>query len=218
MNLPPSTTHGDQADAALWKKEFYPSMDTYDGIPRSVWMNGLTEMDTHNIRHILSAFALLKIPESYLDVGCGTGIMVKIARKLGVNAFGIDQLVEEDWGDFFYHRNLVDYFKLPGGPVDIVTCFEVGEHIHESAHATFCDTLCNNLKKGSDHHLIFSAARPGQAGAGHVACRPAEYWHSEFILRGLSYNGNLTMNLALIWSNIGSSLNYMWDNLMVFSR
>jgi len=191
-------------------------MATYDGISWETWMNGLSEMDLHNIRHILSAIALLGIPDSYLDVGCGTGIMVRVAEKLGVTAFGVDQLVNENWPKNFYHENLVNRFLLPE-PVELVTSFEVAEHIHESAHANFCDTLCNNLKPGH-HFLLFSAARPGQAGNGHVACRPAEYWHQEFILRGLSYNGHITMNLALIWSNIGSSLQYMWDNLMVFEK
>lgn len=192
-------------------------MILYDGFEKQKWINGLSEQDKHNTRHILSAFALLGIPDSYLDVGCGTGIMVKMAEKLGSRAYGVDQLVDPSWPANFFHKNLVDKFLLPDGPVDMVTSFEVGEHIHETAHATFCDTLCDNLN-GGHRYLLFSAARPGQAGTGHIACRPAEYWHNEFILRGLSFNGFLTMNLALVWSNIGSPLNYMWDNLMVFER
>lgn len=193
-------------------------MPTYDGTPADVWLKGLSEMDIHNTRHILSLFAFLGIPESYMDVGCGTGVMVKIARRLGVRAYGVDQLVTPEYGEGFFHQNLVNYFELPDGPVDVVTCFEVAEHIHESAHATFCDTLCKNLKGGGGHYLIFSAARPGQGGTGHVACRPAEYWHQEMILRGLSYHGQFTMNLALLFSNTRSSLNYMWDNLIVFEK
>jgi cyclopropane fatty-acyl-phospholipid synthase-like methyltransferase len=189
----------------------------YDGELRETWMNGLSAMDKYNIKHILTIFALLNIPESYMDAGCGTGVMVRTARTLGVRAYGLDQLVEDSWGEGFYHVNLVDPFLLPE-PVDIVTSFEVAEHLHESAHSTFCDTLCNNLKTGADHHLIFSAARPGQAGTGHVGCLPAEVWHNEFILRGLSYNAFLTLRLAHLFANIESPLNYMWDNLMCFSR
>lgn len=189
----------------------------FDGFSRSHWMNGLKEMDTYNVKHLLAIFALFGIPESYMDVGCGTGVMVRTAVKLGTRAYGLDQLVEPNWGENFFCVNLVDPFRL-AEPVDIVTSFEVAEHIHESAHATFCDTLCSNLKMGPEHYLIFSAARPGQGGTGHVACRPAEYWHNEFILRGLSYNDVLTMNLALLFMRIRSPLNYMHDNLMVFSR
>ena len=143
--------------------------------------------------------------------------MVKVARMLGVQAYGVDQLVNDTWDPYFFHENLVNKFMAPN-KVRLVTSFEVAEHIHESAHATFCDTLVDNMILETGSMLVFSAARPGQGGTGHVACRPAEYWHNEFILRGLSFNGHATMNLALIWSNINSPLNYMWDNLMVFSR
>jgi cyclopropane fatty-acyl-phospholipid synthase-like methyltransferase len=189
---------------------------TYDDVPLGMW-DGLSEMDGYNIKHILSLFALIDIPESYLDVGCGTGIMVEMAQKLGVRAYGVDQLVEEnDPREGFYHANLVNEFNLEQ-PVALISSFEVAEHLHESAHATYCDSICDNLIKEAGNHLIFSAARPGQDGNGHVACRPASYWHEQFIMRGLSYDGFLTLRLGHIWSNIGSGLNYMWDNLMVFT-
>lgn len=189
----------------------------YDGFTKEKWMNGLGGMDDHNVRHILAAFALLGVPHSYLDVGCGTGAMVKAAARLGVRAYGVDQLVDETWGPNFYHKNLVDKFVLPEGPVELVTTFEVGEHLHESAHATFCDTLADNLAAGH-HYLLFTAARPGQGGTYHLAERPTAYWHEQFQLRGMSFNLDLTMALALIWSNIRTPLSYMWDNLIVFER
>jgi cyclopropane fatty-acyl-phospholipid synthase-like methyltransferase len=191
-------------------------MKTYDGYSRESWISGLTPTDDANVRHLLCAFARLGIPRSYLDIGCGTGAMVNAARKLGVDAFGVDQLVDDTWPTYFHHRNLVDYFKLPE-PVELVTCVEVAEHIHESAHSTLCDTICDNLAQGGNY-LIFCAARPGQGGTGHIACRPAEYWGEQFVLRGLSQNLYLTMNLGLLFSNINTSLNYWHDNLMVWEK
>jgi len=190
--------------------------ETYDDFPKEKWLNGLAEQSKHNSRHILSLFSVYGIPESYLDVGCGDGTMVRTARLLGVRAYGVDQLVDESWGEGFFHANLVDKFVTPA-PVRMVTSFEVGEHIHESAHATFCDTLTESLDKSPGAMLVFSAARPGQGGTGHIACRPAEYWHNQFILRGLSYNSDATLRMAHIWSQMNSPLNYLWDNLMVFS-
>ena len=194
-------------------------MTTYDGVPHEHWMDGLTSMDRWNIKHILSAFALFDVPETFLDVGCGNGIMVKTARKLGSEAYGVDQLVEPDWEPYFFHKNLVDYFELPDGKkADLVMSIEIAEHLDSTAHATFCDTLCNNLKEGTDKFLIFSAARPGQGGTGHIACRPARYWAEEFIMRGLVANDQMTMNLALLWSRIRSPLDYFTDNCMVFHK
>jgi cyclopropane fatty-acyl-phospholipid synthase-like methyltransferase len=188
---------------------------TYDGFSHAVWMKGLQQMDGHNIQHLLSLFALTGIPESFLDVGCGDGIIVKTAKLLGIRAYGLDQLVDDTWGDGFYHVNLVDFWKALS-PVDIVMCIEVAEHLHESAHSTLCDTIANNLKKEAGSRIIFGAARPGQDGTGHVACRPASYWHERFIERGFSYSRDETMQLGLLWSNINSPLSYFWDNLIVF--
>lgn len=189
--------------------------DTYDGFPKELWMNGLKDSETYNIRHLLMAFSRLGIPKSYLDIGCGTGVMVETARKLGVEAFGVDQLVDETWPKYFYHHNLVNPFRLPN-KVSLITCIEVAEHIHETAHATLCDTIANNLADGGT--LLFSAARPGQGGTGHIACRPAEYWGNEFVLRRFTLDAHLTMNMALLFSNMHSPLNFWWDNLMVFTR
>ncbi len=153
-------------------------MTTYDGEDHENWMNGLRAMDRWNIKHILSAFALFEIPPIYLDVGCGDGIMVETARKLGSEAYGVDQLVEPDWSPYFFHKNLVDYFELPDGKkANIITCIEIAEHLHDSAHATFCDTLCNNLATGTENYLIFSAARPGQDGT-HVDQQTPEPQHN----------------------------------------
>ena len=86
--------------------------ETYDDVPPGMW-DGLAEMDDYNIKHILSLFALIGIPESYLDLGCGTGIMVEMAQKLGVRAYGVDQLVDkDDPREGFYHANLVNKFIL----------------------------------------------------------------------------------------------------------
>lgn len=202
-------------------EEVFDDPRTYDGRRREVWMDGLQEMDKFNIKHLLITFAYLGIPESMLDVGCGTGIMVKTAMKLGVRSYGLDQLVDERdkaaWPDGFVHINLVDFWKAPA-PVDIVFCVETAEHIHETAHGTLCATICENLKEGPGHYVIFSAARPGQLGAGHVAERPAEYWHNEMIAHNVHYDKEATLNLGLLYSNTKSALNYWYDNLIVFQR
>ena len=196
-------------------------MPTYDNVPHEHWMDGLQSMDRWNIKHILSAFALFDVPPVFLDVGCGDGVMVRTARKLGSEAYGVDQLVTPEWEPYFFHKNLVDYFELPEGKkADMVISIEIGEHLHTSAHSTYCDTLCNNLAEGTDKFLIFSAARPGQIGTGHIenACRTADYWAEQFIMRGLTANDGKTMNLALLWSRIRSPLSYFSDNLMVFHK
>lgn len=205
----------------MTEEEIYDDPTTYDHRRRDIWLNGLREMDDFNIKHLLIAFAYFGIPESFLDVGCGTGITVKTAQKLGVRAYGVDQLVDENdkinWPDGFHHLNLVDYWLAPE-PVDISWCIETAEHVHESGHGTLFRTLCDNIKEGPNHYLIFSSARPGQVGSGHISNRPAEFWHREAIAHGMNFDRESTMNLALLFSNCRSPLNYFWDNLIVFAR
>ena len=56
-------------------------MPVYDGTTREEWLNGLKETSEYNVRHLLSAFALMGIPKSYLDVGCGDGAMVVMPTR-----------------------------------------------------------------------------------------------------------------------------------------
>lgn len=196
--------------------------ETFDGRPYDEWYTGLLEFDKFNIKHLMATFAYLnEIPESMMDAGCGTGAMVRTALRMGIRAYGLDQIVDEEdkatWPDGFYHVNLVNFWQAPS-PVDIVFSTEVAEHLHPSAHGTFCTTLCDNIKEGPGHYLIFTAARPGQVGAGHIGNREYSYWHDEMRTHKMSYDKEATMNLALLYSNCRSALSYWIDNLIVFQR
>ena len=143
---------------------------TFDGVPAEEWIHGLKEMHDNNIKHILSTFAYFGVPKSFLDVGCGDGVAVETARALGAVGFGVDQIVQEDWPDYYFYQNLVDAFRLPE-PVDMIYTLEVAEHLHETAHGTFLDTLTKNLADGGIP--VFTAALPGQDGTGHTSHAPS---------------------------------------------
>ena len=142
--------------------------------------------------------------------------MVKLASQIGVRSTGVDQLQPTKDGNFFY-QNLVDKFSNKE-KVNMVLCLEVAEHIHESAHATLCDTCTDNLIEGRGNFLVFSAAYPNQGGIGHVAERPAKYWMDQFSLRGLNYRKDLTTKLSLLWSNIESPLYWLAGNVLIFEK
>lgn len=192
--------------------------ELYDGLDRELWKDELTNQSEWNFRHALAAFALLGRPSVMWDIGCGDGTWVNVARRLGIMAFGVDQLVDDSWDKTaFFHQNLVNYFhhETLG---EQVYCLEVAEHLHESAHAILCETLVNQLKEGRGSYLIFSAAFPNQGGMGHVAERPSKYWLDQFALRNLNYRSDLTVNLALLWSNIGSPLYWLASNVLIFEK
>lgn len=192
----------------------------YDGRTENEWIDELARGGNWMKRHALAAFALLERPQSLLDVGCGLGDVVQVAGNLGVRAFGVDQLISKDEppeGGGFFHHNLVEKFTLVK-PVTMVWCTEVAEHLDPSAHATLCDTCADNLLEGRGNYLIFSSAHPSQGGTEHLSERPAKYWKDQFAMRQLGYRHDLTVNLALLWSNLGSPLYWLAANVMVFEK
>lgn len=182
------------------------------------WVKLLAPHDKWNEKHIMLAFSLFGIPQSYLDIGSGTGAMVNLAKKLGVEAYGVDQ-IERDNVNLFTH-NLTEPMSVSalGGPslFKMVTSIEVAEHIPEESHDVFCDTIANHVKR--EGILIFTSAHPGQDGEGHIGVKAAPYWRAKFHDRGLSFRFDYTTWLALLWSNINSPLFWLPANLQVFNR
>jgi len=192
-------------------------MTLYDGRTAESWYDELSTQEEWMARHFLVAIGLLGFPKTFLDIGCGFGVLVETARSLTIPAHGVDQLVDGDWDEDFTHHNLVDYFKFDE-EANWVWCTEVAEHLDQSAHATLCDTLADNLKEGRENYLIFSAAHPSQGGTGHLSERPAKYWRDQFAMRNLGFRKDLTVNLSLLWSNIGSPLYWLADNVQIFEK
>lgn len=192
----------------------------HDGRTAQSWMDELTLQHDWNRRHAMSLLAVLGIPRKMLDVGCGDGTFVSVAVNMGVDAIGVDQIVDNQWeSNFFRYANLVDRFVMdPPKQMNMVLCLEVAEHLDQSAHPTLCDTLAMNLAEGGGNYLVFSSAHPGQGGNGHISERPASYWQKEFFLRQMNYRDDLTCRLQLAWLNLRSPLWWLPANVMVFEK
>jgi SAM-dependent methyltransferase len=128
-------------------------------------------------------FEVLK-PQSILDIGCGTGVWLKIAQELGVyEIIGID-------GDYvnrnslaisesnFLAKDLKEPFDL-NKKFDLVISSEVAEHLPLSVAEQFV----SNLTKHSDF-ILFSAAAPGQGGTYHINEQPQQFWVDQFFEKG----------------------------------
>jgi SAM-dependent methyltransferase len=114
-------------------------------------------------------------PRRVIDIGSGGGALIRAFHRLGVHAVGVEgsahavALMPES-------IDLVDLREVwtPKGTYDLVTCFDVAEHIEPE----FADVLADNIRKcmhpGSI--LVFGAAPEGQDGLGHVNCQHPVYW------------------------------------------
>lgn len=177
------------------------------------WRTGLKEFDYSNQVMLLALFGTIGIPSSMLDVGCGTGAMVRTARALGVDACGIDQLVTPEYGQGFFKHDLSQPIDLER-KFGMVTTIEVAEHLQPEYADTFCDTLAKHVT--ATGLLIFTAAMPGQAGFNHFNCQHVQYWADKLYARGMREQRELTYKLALAWRNAPTAITYLAANLSVW--
>jgi len=186
----------------------------------------LAPFDGWNERAFCQVCAWMGIPRSYLDLGSGTGAMVNCARKLRVDAYGVDLINGPE--DYFIPANLSnpvelvkmslnhsvrfnrhDMTEVARGYItdslshtfDLISCLEVAEHLPLDSHETLVDTIVRHLRykpteDDASGYLLFSAAPPGQGGEHHIGCRPAHEWRGMFYERGVSYREDLTRQLA----------------------
>lgn len=184
-----------------------------DETERQHWLEGLAVFDRENELVLLGVLCAFTKPATLLDVGCGTGAVVREARLLGIDAYGIDQM--QDDNEHFKRVDLREKIDL-FAKFDTVYSVEVAEHLEEQYEGEFCDTLARHTVEGG--RLIFTAAPPGQGGYNHFNCQPKEYWRDRFKSRGMVYNVGETERLATIWRNTWVTLNHLARNVQVFNQ
>jgi SAM-dependent methyltransferase len=143
--------------------------------------------DIHNFKaaeQVLPIVFNIVKPSSILDVGCGIGTWLKVAKDLGVNNIqGIDgsyinhSLLKIDTSEFL-ELDLSNSFNL-NKKFDLVICLEVAEHLPEE----FSDNLINSLCLHGEI-ILFSAAIPGQGGQNHFNEQWPDYWQKKFHSQG----------------------------------
>lgn len=180
---------------------------------REHWVNGLKEYDWQNELIAFGVMCAFMKPQTWLDIGCGTGAMVKTAIRNGVAAFGVDQIAENS--EQFKQHDLTQPLDL-GRKFALVTTIEFVEHLPEQFEGVICDTITRHIAPGG--RLIFTAAVPGQGGYNHFNCQPPKYWTDRLTSRGLTYNVAETRRIAAIWKNTFTTLNHLSENVQVFNR
>lgn len=127
----------------------------------------------------LAGFLIKKYnPISIIDVGCATGLYLKpfdmMSRRVGVE-------LSETAIKMASVPILQDDITNPSfsyGKFDIVLCLEVLEHIPQELEDNAIKTIVDCL--GTGGRIVFSAARPGQGGEGHINCHGKGHWRKLF--------------------------------------
>jgi SAM-dependent methyltransferase len=132
------------------------------------------EGETHNDDGALSYLIEKLNIKSMLDIGCGPGGMVKLAREKGLNVLGVDGDDKVTRDDIVKeHLVIHDYATgpyLPSKIFDLGWSVEFVEHVEKKFMSNFLETF------KSCKYVAMTHALPGQPGHHHVNCMPFEYW------------------------------------------
>jgi len=152
-------------------------------------------------------------PDDVVDLGCGPGIHVYAMAELGIDVIGVDCDARVDAKNLLIQDDLLDlktnYQK------DLAICFEVAEHIDPQYSFHVAKVVFDAIKPGGT--LIWTAARPGQGGVGHINCRPKSYWKTMFEEMGLIYDNLLTEN-CISFCREGYHMGWFVNNVMIFKK
>lgn len=156
-------------------------------------------------------------PESACDFGCGNGFLLSFLSEKGVQITGVDgsltalKFVEPAVGPRLLIRDLsIEQFV---GLFDLVISTEVAEHLPKIRSRIFVQNLARAARK----NIVFSAAKPGQWGDGHINCQPREFWLKLFGKENWFYDEDATIELqSSLRRSPGIMENLPWvDNLLL---
>lgn len=135
--------------------------------------------------------------KTFLDIGCGPGGQIEIAKTLGLKAQGIDGDPKfsdmKDISVFDFSESKFSKNKLKNIPkegfFDIGWSVEFLEHVDEKYIDNFMPafSLCR--------FVVITHATPGQGGYHHVNENTFEYWENIFKKSGFSYSSKLTKKI-----------------------
>ncbi len=168
---------------------------------------------TASARVVVPILQRLTGATSVLDVGCGQGAWLAVWRDagvtdlLGVDGDYVDQSALLVDRERFVAHDLSRPLDL-SRRVDLVTSFEVAEHVPAASAPTFVASLVRHADT-----VAFSAAIPGQGGTGHVNEQPPSYWARLFADHGYRV---FDLVRPVVWDDDAVEVWYR-QNLLLFA-
>ncbi|RKY58586.1 MAG: hypothetical protein DRP94_05950 [Candidatus Latescibacterota bacterium] len=155
-------------------------------------MEKIVKLESRQAEEIGEIILRMFRPKSVIDLGCGPGIYLLPFKRAGCRVLGVDACPEAGKmlkKSEFVLADLTRPFDPPF-KADVCICFEVGEHIDEGYSAV----LVENCTRCADT-IVWSAARPGQAGFDHKNCQWLDFWWRLFEIYGFTYDRDLTKKM-----------------------
>lgn len=154
---------------------------------KNIYIHDTKVHNTTAATEILPIVFSIFSPQSVVDVGCGIGTWLKIAKELGSQEIlGIDgdyidyKLLEISKKNFLPY-DLTKEFKI-NKKFDLVISLEVAEHLPETSAEMFVKTLTS-----LGDNILFSAAIVNQDGQNHLNEQFYSYWQEKFEKYGFKF-------------------------------
>jgi SAM-dependent methyltransferase len=154
-----------------------------------------------------------------VDIGAGSGAFAAEAQRRGKSVIACEH---SRFGRRLAGRQGVksvefDLARTPPAtvaqPSDLAYCFEVAEHVPQS----YSDNLVQFISRQAPL-AVFTAAPPGQGGAGHINERPRDVWISLFAKYDMAYNETLSKAVSQGFVDNGVTSPWLGANVLVFER
>ncbi len=136
---------------------------------------GEEEVALRAARHVMPWILDVTDAKSVVDVGCGTGAWLSVAKEAGCekvhgyDAYAGPVLIETDE---YTQTDITRGVSCTG--FDLALCLEVGEHLPGAAARPLVAGLCEA------DYVLFSAGHPGQRGVHHVNEQWGTWWAALF--------------------------------------
>lgn len=150
-----------------------------------------THVDIGALEYLIEKFGI----KSMIDIGCGPGGMLEIAKERGLTVTGIDgdpRVITDDMILWDYNKGPSPFSSEGCNPVDLAWSVEFLEHVE----AKYLDNFMQDFNQAT--YAIVTHAPPGAPGHHHVNCRDASYWISVFNNYGFRYDPDVTAALKAV--------------------
>lgn len=162
--------------------------------------------------------AVISHPSFVVELGCGSGLLLKRLWDLGHGVHGCDASnagldVCASLGVHSERQDLTQPMRN-NWYGDVCICVEVAEHLP----AKFADILAENVAAHARQMIIWSAAPPGQGGVDHVNEQPPMYWLDRFKAFGWMADVAKTKALRIVMWEWKAQHCYCRENFYVLVR
>lgn len=205
--------------AILAGKARLERLATHDDLYDETYYRKYSDEVTRSAVGIVETIMRRLSPTSIIDIGCGSGEVIRRFTEVHVSAKGLDYsdaalAVCRERGLDVQKCDLEgDLARFKQMSADLVISTEVAEHLPAACADGYVDLLCTIAHR----YVVLTAAPPGQGGTDHVNEQPNSYWIEKFRAHGVRFLDPQTRAFRQEWASSGVD-SARANNVMVFEK